>query len=511
MKQVKHSVILSSLGTGFLALLMLFEKSLFYANYKAFASAIVGGVENSHIIGYCRKTSRLSRAWAHSLTCKGLIALLNLPLLLLRLLDEKFEEWTKGSHALRFIAAMTAETPIAVGWLMCLILLIPYEQWNNAYSLLGFALMLCMAIVAGVRNERIILQVRSVGQYPVFFAGFVFVAVMLSLSPASSARFLLYHLSGMLCVLVLVSTVQKVAQLRRLASMSSLGLIVMSAYAFVQRIQGIEVNPSFVDLTLNEGMPGRVFSFFENPNAFGEVLVLLIPISVGLLFGAKHWLERLLALGGAVLGTGAILMTYSRASWLGLVMAAVLFIFLWNRKFLPPLLLLGVLAIPCLPDTIFNRIMTIFNFSDSSTSSRFPLYEAAGRLIAERPLQGAGLGTEAVRNAVKAGNLYHGTSPFVHAHSVYLQVWCEMGILGLWFFLASAISTLKRGGSLVMRKLGGSSVRMLLIGSLSSLVGILVCGIADFIWHYPRVMLVFWFVFALALCGIRLCRLQQQD
>ena len=69
-------------------------------------------------------------------------------------------------------------------------------------------------------------------------------------------------------------------------------------------------------------------------------------------------------------------MTYSRASYIGLVFALVVFVFLWNRKLIPGLLLLGICSLPVLPDTIFNRILTIFNLEDTSTSSRFPLYQA---------------------------------------------------------------------------------------------------------------------------------------
>jgi O-antigen ligase len=204
-------------------------------------------------------------------------------------------------------------------------------------------------------------------------------------------------------------------------------------------------------------------------------------------------------------------MTYSRAGWIGLAVAALFFIFLWNRKLLPAVVILGLAALPFLPDAVFNRILTIFNFSDTSTSSRFPLYEAALRLLRLRPLQGAGLGSDAVRAAVLDLNLYHGASPFVHSHNVYLQVWAETGIFGLLAMLGAVGWTLKRGAITVLRKLGSSSARMLIAGSVSALLGIMVCGIADFIWHYPRVMLIFWFVVGMALAGIRVALREKQS
>ena len=41
------------------------------------------------------------------------------------------------------------------------------------------------------------------------------------------------------------------------------------------------------------------------------------------------------------------------------------------------------------------------------------------------------------------------------------------------------------------------------------LLGGLLCGMADYLWNYPRVMLIFWFVCALALAGTRLAAREQ--
>lgn len=462
---------------------------------------------------FARKLSRedvLSLAWKKSTFCYLLTILINLPGLLLRMLYQALRPIFDGSIVARLGFAIAEHTPIAVGWLMLLILIIPYEAWNNAYSLLGFALMLAFALLAGVKRPDRRLDVLHLGPYAIFFAGLIFLAVPLSAYVGLSARFLLYHLACMLCVLVIVSTVEHASQLRRLAGMATSGLVIISVYAFVQRIQGVEVNPSYVDLSLNKDMPGRVYSMFENPNAFGEVLVLLIPLALGLMFAAKSWKGRLLGFVGAGMGSVALIMTYSRAGWLGLAAAALLFVFLWNRKILPALILLALVALPFLPDAVLNRILTMFNFSDSSTSSRFPLYEAAMRLLRECPLQGAGLGSDAVRSAVADLNLYSGKSPFVHSHNIYLQVWAETGLFGLLSLIGTVGWAILRGGRTVLREIGGSSVRMLIIGSVSALLGIMVCGVADFIWHYPRVMLIFWFVFAMAASAIRVAMQAEQ-
>ena len=42
-------------------------------------------------------------------------------------------------------------------------------------------------------------------------------------------------------------------------------------------------------------------------------------------------------------------------------------------------------------------------------------------------------------------------------------------------------------------------------------MGTMLCGMADYIWNYPRVMLIFWFVCALALAGIRLAAREESE
>ena len=39
----------------------------------------------------------------------------------------------------------------------------------------------------------------------------------------------------------------------------------------------------------------------------------------------------------------------------------------------------------------------------------------------------------------------------------------------------------------------------------AALCGAMVCGLADYLWNYPRVRCLFWFVFAAALGGVKLC------
>lgn len=483
-----------------------YESSAVHRGLTALSRGWTRLFHGSAVMTFLTRDGTLPRAWRSSLACTVAETAVNLPAALLHWIYRKAKSVFDNSFFALLAFSMGEQVPAAIGWLMAGILIIPYEHWDNRYSLMGYVLMLLLFLAGGMRNRNLRLDFKSVGPYALCFALAVCLAWPVSYSSALSLRFLFFHLTCMLCVVVTVSAVERTEQLLRLAGMASLAMAGTGLYAVYQRIQGVEVNYSYVDALLNEGMPGRVYAVFDNPNAFAQVLVLLIPLGVALLLGSRTGWGRLGALIALGLGALAIGMTYARASWIGLVAAAAVFVFLWNRRLIPAFLLLGLLALPLLPDTIFNRILTIFNLKDTSTSSRFPLYEAALRLIRARPIRGAGLGTDVVRKAVADLNLYHGTAPFVHAHDIYLQVWLETGLLGIASFVAALLAGIKAAAKSVKMPGCPAPVRMVTIGGAASMAGILVCGIADYIWNYPRVMVVFWFVFAVMLSGVKLAK-----
>lgn len=446
----------------------------------------------------------LPHAWRYSVSCRLLTVVVNLPVTVLHWVYLKLRRLFDASFFAHAVFGMGEQVPIAVGWLMALIMIIPYERWSNGYSFMAYVLLFLLGMAGGMRRRSLRMDVFHIGPYFVCFFAAVCLSWPLSAFPALSGRYLSYHITCALCVLLIVSTVEREEQLVRLGGFTAIGLGLTSAMGVLQRIQGVEVNRSTVDLSLNTNMPGRVFSVFDNANAFAEVLVLLVPIAVALLLGMRSKGWKLIGLGAAGLGCIALLMTYSRASWVGMAVAVLVFVFLWNRKLLPALFVLAAACIPFLPDTILTRIQTIFNPNDSSTSSRLPLYEAAVKGVISAPVTGAGLGADAVRQYVKEYGLYHGDAPFTHSHNIYLQLWLEHGLLGIAAFTAGCWSALKQGARAAVLPDCPKQIRMITLGAVSGLAGSLVCGLADYLFTYPRVMLIFWFTVALMLAGVKL-------
>lgn len=449
----------------------------------------------------------LPRAWPGSFCCRTLSLLANLPVAVLHWLYVRLRPWFESSILSRLLFALGEEVPIALGWLMLLVMNIDYEQWSNSYSFLGFALLLLLFVGGGMRRRSLRLDVAGAGLYPAVFFLAVCLSWPMSLYPALSGRYLPYHITCALCVLLTVSAVETAGQLERLACFGCLGMTGAAAWGIVQRIQGVEVVSQYVDARLNPDMPGRVFSFYDNPNAFAEMLVMLIPVGAALLLGSKKRTCRAAGLLCAGLGSAALIMTYCRASWIGLTVAAVVFLFFWNRKLLPVLLVLGLACLPLLPTAVLRRIQTIFDAKDTSTTSRLPLMEAGLRIIKAHPALGAGLGGDAVRQVCMDQGAYAlGHTPFTHSHNIYIQIWLEHGLLGIAAFAAGCWHALKDGVAVFQQESVSRSTRFIVLGAASALAGSLISGLADYLFNYPRVMLIFWFSVSLLMAGVKLAR-----
>ena len=488
-----------------LVLLAVYDDSALHRLLAGMGAWCSRQIEESRVLRPLCREGAVARAWPESALCRLLTWLVNLPGCLLYWLYTAFQLTFEDSFFARLAFAMGEETAIAQSWLIMLLWSIPFTYWNNAYSLMGFAALLVLFHAGAMHRKNFRLDLAGVGFYPLVLFGAMFLAVFCSYAPSLSLRFLFYHISAALCVLVTVSAVRCTEDLKRLAAGGAVCVAVSGVYGIVQRIQGVEVSSSTVDLKVNAGMPGRVVSIFDNANTFAEVLIMLLPLVLALILCSKHLFGKAAACGVFVVGMAALGMTYSRASWVGLACAMVVMVFLWKPKLIPAFFLLCCLAVPFLPTTIWNRILTITNLSDSSTASRIPLLQAALEVIRSRPIRGAGLGTATPQAYIAQWNLYHADFPYVHSHNFYLEVWVEAGLLGVLGFIASMLWNIKRAAHTV-RHCPDSAARTITCAAAAALCGTMVCGLADYLWNYPRVMCIFWFVFAVALAGVKLCR-----
>lgn len=462
---------------------------------------------DSRAVELVTRDGTLKRAWTESKLGRLFVGLWNLPATILKAFYRLLRAPLEGSLTYRGVAALGRASAVLVGVFVLWMLVSPHGAWNNIYGFLAAACIFALYSI-GCSNREQGIEVGRFGPYFAFYVLFITLGLVCSFSRSLSLRFFLFHMTCFLLTVVMVSAVREYRQLKTLLVLGAVGLTAASLYGCYQGYIGVEVVASQQDLTLNEGMPGRIYSFFDNPNNFAEVLVMLVPLTGALTLNAKNWRGRLgglICLGASVAALG---MTYSRSSWLGLALAAVVFLALMDWRFLPAMLVVGVCAIPFLPQTILNRILTIGNMQDSSARYRVAIYEDTARLLKDYGVTGVGLGSDVTRRVfLHYPTLYDGNYP-IHTHNNYLQMWAEVGIFGLLAYLSLIFGQIKEGLQAFCR--ADKSLKRVLAAALGGLVGVLAVGLVEYTWFYPRNMFLFWVLFGVIASCVKLAGNQSE-
>jgi O-antigen ligase len=200
-----------------------------------------------------------------------------------------------------------------------------------------------------------------------------------------------------------------------------------------------------------------MWPFFKDHTSYGAILALIYPVFFGLLLGRKNApVVRLLLIGLIILFGFAIIMSYTRAAWVSLFGALVVYgLIRFKIKFKYIAVLGGVAAIYIAvslvqiehslekvnaehaTENMNERLESMANVTtDASNLERFNRWGCAIRMWQERPILGWGPGTYAMVYApfqLASGRTIISTNSGNrgNAHSEYLGPLSEQGLLGM--------------------------------------------------------------------------------
>ncbi|PKK84300.1 MAG: hypothetical protein CVT49_04005 [candidate division Zixibacteria bacterium HGW-Zixibacteria-1] len=217
-----------------------------------------------------------------------------------------------------------------------------------------------------------------------------------------------------------------------------------------------------------------------DPNTLAATLGATIPLVVASAYYFRHLLIKMalwfLALGMAYL----ITITASRSGMLAF-MGVLGGGFMYSRHKVvlavaAVLLVLGIWSV--LPDQYRERYMTLSNVEDinETSSGRIEIWEAGVKMIADRPILGVGAG--AFVAAAGSGN--YGYNSFMQAHSLYIQLMAETGIIGfiVWFlFIYFLVRNLRILSRAVHDRVEELWVSIFCKGFIVSLIALFVSGV----------------------------------
>lgn len=391
--------------------------------------------------------------------------------------------------------------------ILLFLLLTPTSVWDREYGHLSFYFvvfpiltllfaLLCLANY--IEKKRSLKKSFCNHIWLAAFTASLLVAVLASTNLLLSLTYLPYYLCGIFLVSIIYASEFTLEKIKRIFGFIAFGILITAVYAVIQRIQGVASNASFTNLAVNQNMPGRVDSVFGNPNIYAFALASLLPAVAAYTLTSQTRLRVAFGALSFMLGTAALLMTYSRGAWFGFAVGVFLFISLYKPKLIPILALLCLAALPFLPASIKNRVLTVFNPNDTSISYRGLLMNSGLQVLADRPIFGAGLGLNTVQDVVHQSYWPSDLNPiyrFYHTHNLFLQMWCEMGILGCVTFLGATVQNIVLSVKGMRKK--NKTVWILSASLISGMIAMLLCGITDCPLNTLRTMLLFWILFGL--------------
>lgn len=478
--------------------------TLLQAFYRAFSRSFA----NSTIVHFFVRDSRVERIYRQSLIARMLKWVFDFIIRIIAIISNWIKSAARGSitadFANRFLKSsffFSFET--LLGGFICLMFVVPHEYWSNTYALLGVVALTGLYFIMVGAGARKPYYIHQMGLPVLLFAIACVLGVYSSFDRSDSLRIFTFYVTALLFVYVIAADITTEKRLMRLLGFIYTAVIVTSLFAVYQRFVGVDVSASLTDLTVNAGVPGRVYSTLANPNNYAEFLVMLTPVAAVFAARVKSELLRIPLCGAMALPLLALLMTYSRSGWIAMLLACVVFVYYANKKLIPAFFLVCVALIPFLPDSVMIRIASLFNSADSSNMFRIYIWSGATEIAKDYFATGIGLGPASFAEIYPAYAHPMAEVGAPHSHMVYLELIIEMGILGfvsfMWYMLRlwkdSACSLLKSKSPIA---------RLALCACLASLVGIAFTFAVEYVWYYPRTFFAYFVLAGISMAAIRI-------
>jgi O-antigen ligase len=261
---------------------------------------------------------------------------------------------------------------------------------------------------------------------------------------------------------------------------------------------------------------------FVNRNHYAGYLLMIIPLSVGLLFSREvsqrrrysNWMSRLASLDGRgiLIGFGVILMILGllfSASRMGISSLLISFTLLMmtlrsrqgERRFSKKsalILGLGVLWGAWIGlDAVISRFFT----SSEDFSTRWLIWTDTSQIVKDFPLFGAGLGSFA--QIFPMHRSFHIRGLVSHAENDFLQLASDTGLIGLGLLLAVFVFLFFKAASRIRALSEGEPQRHLAIGSMVGILAIMFHSLVERNIQVPANAFLYTVLWAIVLATTR--------
>jgi hypothetical protein len=295
----------------------------------------------------------------------------------------------------------------------------------------------------------------------IFFAFLLYIAAgFLSIVAADYLDLSLLEIVRLLSLLFLVFVIMNFQDRKYIDVLLlclSIDLVLESCLGFYQfktgKMLGLQVFGEKQVLLQDIGFVAkRSTGTIGDPNIFGYFFEMLIPLMFAMFIAERRFLIKCWYFFAAGIGCAGIYTTLSRGAWMTIPISFTLvFLIMFRGRFLRLSTFIWVwcaaLVFSAILVVSFPVVYDRFTHDDyGSADTRKPLNEAAFSVIRQFPVFGVGLNNMASvfkkYDTTGYSRMFVGKNHVVH--NMYLQIWSEVGTLGIAAFLlmlATVLST----------------------------------------------------------------------
>ncbi len=342
-----------------------------------------------------------------------------------------------------------------------------------------------------------------------FFAGTV-ISLLASQDP-SAGRPQIRKFFVFLMLLVLSSTLHRIADVRRLVWVWIAGASVSSLLSYVQFARKWRAAHALGTDFYTYYVAERTTGFMSHWMTFGGQMMIVFLLLFAWILLARRSREHLWLWLGAAAAIGvAILLGWTRGIWIGSGVGAVYLLWFWKKWVIAVVPVLVALLL-VVPGPIHERLTSALkpHGEVDSNEHRIVTWRTGWQMIKAHPL--LGLGPEMVKRDFKKyvpediHQLPEGW--YGHLHNIYLHYAAERGIptmLALMWLLAKVLLDFWKGAR---RAPPGSDEQFFLHGAVAVVLSILVEGVVELNLGDSEVLLLF---LAVISCGYAALRSLQE-
>lgn len=296
----------------------------------------------------------------------------------------------------------------------------------------------------------------------VFLLIWTFISALRSTMPLVSIKFFLSKIWLIIPVFTIgLMLFKDLRKIKWFVLIHSVGILIVVIYSTLQLV--------FDNIVSKNAIHFAVQPFYNDHTAYGAILALMLPVTIGMIFIYKSVNMKIIMFTISILFLLGVILSYSRASWLGLILALAIFILIKLRIRFIYILLTSLILFAVMftfwfqiidrleknnqdsSANLSHHITSITNIStDASNVERLNRWHCAIEMFREKPVFGWGPGTyqfqyapfqlERMRTIISTNFGEVG-----NAHSEYLGPLAEQGLPGPVFFILLCISILFSG------------------------------------------------------------------